>query len=175
LFEQFMRQPTSAVGLVVQSDSPRRTNLIGRAIGQALRRGDTVLLKGELGAGKTHLARGIAEGAECTVPARSPTFVLVNEYPGRLKVSHCDLYRTGGLDEVEELALEERLQSGALVVEWPERAAQLMPEDALLVEIEVDAESELRTMILTAGGQRAAGLASRAAAIFEALEASESR
>lgn len=174
MFEQFMQQAQPAVGLVVQSDSTERTHMVGLAIGEALRRGNTVLLKGELGAGKTHLARGIAEGAGCKVPARSPTFVLVNEYPGRLKVSHCDLYRTGSLDEVDELALGERLADGALLVEWPERAAELMPEDALLIEIEVDPETEVRTMTLIAGGPMAASLASRAAAIMDAMVAGES-
>ncbi|HIN15987.1 MAG TPA: tRNA (adenosine(37)-N6)-threonylcarbamoyltransferase complex ATPase subunit type 1 TsaE, partial [Dehalococcoidia bacterium] len=85
--------PTPALLLV--SDSELETVRIGSAIGQALRSGDTVLLSGELGAGKTRLVHGMAEGIESTITARSPTFVIVNEYPGRIRLSHCDLYRIG--------------------------------------------------------------------------------
>ena len=77
--------------LLLVSDSESDTIRIGNAMGHAIRTGDTVLLSGDLGAGKTRLVHGMAEALESTVPARSPTFVIVNEYPGRLHLSHCDL------------------------------------------------------------------------------------
>ena len=165
----FPLMPSQAQGLAVESHSEADTVLIGRAIGEALRRGDVVLLMGDLGAGKTQMVRGMAIGTESDVPARSPTFVIVNEYKGRIRLSHCDLYRVAGPDEVEELALEERLSDGALVIEWPERAEGNLPEDALLVQIEFGPGPEDRTMMLTPGGDRAAHLAMRAAAIYESL------
>ena len=154
---------------MVESHSEADTVTVGRAIGEALRRGDVVLLMGDLGAGKTQMVRGMAVGIESEVPARSPTFVLVSEYRGRMRLSHCDLYRVGSLEEVDELALEERLTDGALAVEWPERAAGHLPEDALLVQIEFGEGPEDRTIVLTPGGDRAAHLAMRAAAIYESL------
>lgn len=163
--------PSQAQGLMVETHSEAETITVGRAIGEALRSGDVVLLMGELGAGKTQMARGMAIGIGSTVPARSPTFVLVNEYRGRIRLSHCDLYRIAGPDEVEELALEERLTDGALAIEWPERAGGSLPDDALLVQIDPGAGDEDRTILLTPGGDRAAHLAMRAAAIYESLSA----
>ncbi len=161
--------PSQAQGLAVESRSEAETVMIGRAIGEALRRGDVVLLMGELGAGKTQMVRGMAVGIESEVPARSPTFVLVNEYRGRIRLSHCDLYRVASPNEVEELALEERLIDGALAIEWPERANGNFPEDALLVQIDFGEGDDDRTILLTPGGDRAAHLAMRAAAIYESL------
>lgn len=156
---------------MVESHSEADTVMIGRAIGEALRRGDVVLLMGDLGAGKTQMVRGMAIGIESEVPARSPTFVIVNEYRGRIRLSHCDLYRVAGPDEVEELALEERLSDGALAIEWPERADGNFPHDALLIQIEFGEEPDDRTIHLTPGGDRAAHLAMRSAAIYESLSA----
>ena len=72
---------------MVESHSEADTVMVGRAIGEALRRGDVVLLMGELGAGKTQMVRGMARGIESKEPARSPTFVIVNEYRGRIRLS----------------------------------------------------------------------------------------
>jgi tRNA threonylcarbamoyladenosine biosynthesis protein TsaE len=156
---------------VVVSSSEQTTQLLGRAIGESLRSGDVVLLTGELGAGKTCMVHGMAAGIGSTAPARSPTFVLVNEYQGRIKLSHADLYRVDNPMEARELALDESLQGGALVVEWPERAAGELPEDRLLLQIEVDPATEIRTIVITPFGQRASRLATRASATFDILEA----
>ena len=157
--------------LLLTSDSESDTIRIGNAIGQALRTGDTVLLSGELGAGKTRLVSGMAEGIESTISARSPTFVIVNEYPGRIRLSHCDLYRVGSADEVQELALDERLLDGALVVEWPEVGMGILPPDAMYLKF-IDGDHEQQRLItFTSTGQLSAGLLSRSAAVFEALDA----
>ncbi len=161
--------PTPALLLV--SDSELETVRIGSAIGQALRSGDTVLLSGELGAGKTRLVHGMAEGIESTITARSPTFVIVNEYPGRIRLSHCDLYRIGSVDEVEELALDERLADGALVVEWPEVGAGALTQDALYMKLVNGEHEDQRLITFTPTGPRSAGLLSRSAAVFEAVDA----
>ena len=163
--------PGPAPALLLVSDSELETVRIGSAIGHALRTGDTVLLSGELGAGKTRLVHGMAEGIESTIPARSPTFVIVNEYPGRIRLSHCDLYRIGSADEVGELALDERLTDGALVVEWPEVGADALPQDVLYLKFVNGEHEEQRLITFTATGPRSAGLLSRSAAVFEALDA----
>ncbi|MCZ6539720.1 MAG: tRNA (adenosine(37)-N6)-threonylcarbamoyltransferase complex ATPase subunit type 1 TsaE [Chloroflexi bacterium] len=165
--------PGTGVGpaLLLVSDSELETVRIGNAIGHALRIGDTVLLSGELGAGKTRLVHGMADGIESAIPARSPSFVIVNEYPGRIRLSHADLYRIGSVDEVEELALDERLTDGALVVEWPEVGANALPRDVLYMKFVNGEHEEQRLITFTPTGPRSAGLLSRAAAVFEVLDA----
>ena len=169
--DQRTYRPPIAAAKVVVSPSEQITRLLGRAIGESLRSGDVVLLTGELGAGKTCMVHGMAAGIGSTAPARSPTFVLVNEYQGRIKLSHADLYRVDNPIEVRELALDESLLGGALVVEWPERAARELPEDRLLLQIEVDPDTEIRTIVVTPFGQQASRLAARVSATFDILEA----
>jgi tRNA threonylcarbamoyl adenosine modification protein YjeE len=113
----------------------------------------------------------MAEGIESTITARSPTFVIVNEYPGRIRLSHCDLYRIGSVDEVEELALDERLADGALVVEWPEVGAGALTQDALYMKLVNGEHEDQRLITFTPTGPRSAGLLSRSAAVFEAVDA----
>lgn len=103
-------------------DGPEATETIGRRLGDELRIGDVVALFGDLGAGKTTLARGILAGLGHDGEVASPTFPIVIPYDGlRLPAWHVDLYRLGNPAEIEELALDEALQDGALIVEWPER------------------------------------------------------
>ena len=166
-----IHRPAVAAAKVVVSSSEETTRLLGRAIGESLRAGDVVFLAGELGAGKTCMVHGMAAGVGSSAPARSPTFVLVNEYQGRLKLSHADLYRIENPAEARELALDESLHGGALVVEWPERAAGELPEDRLLLQIDVNPATEVRTIVITPFGHRASRLAVRASAAFDILEA----
>jgi tRNA threonylcarbamoyladenosine biosynthesis protein TsaE len=116
------------------------TERLGRWLGETARRGDALLLGGDLGAGKTTLARGLARGLGIDVPVTSPTFTLVNEYEGRLRLFHFDLYRLGG-GEIEATGLHEYWDEprGVCAIEWPERlddgAARLAPEAALAVRL----------------------------------------
>ena len=107
------------------------TDTFGRRLAVRLAPGDIVLLSGDLGAGKTALARGILTGLGHAGEVPSPTFTLVQSYelPGvRLPVWHVDLYRLDDPNEVEELGLDEILADGALIIEWPERASGRWPE-----------------------------------------------
>lgn len=107
------------------------TDTFGRRLAARLVPGDVVLLSGDLGAGKTALARGILAGLGHVGEVPSPTFTLVQSYevPGvRLPVWHVDLYRLEDSGEVEELGLDEILVDGALIIEWPERAGGRWPE-----------------------------------------------
>lgn len=111
--------------LTVQLATTEDTERLGQDLALALVKGDLVALSGDLGAGKSTLARGlirtIANDAAYEVP--SPTFTIVQSYPElRLPVSHVDLYRLSSADEVDELGLDEALEDGAVLVEWPERA-----------------------------------------------------
>ena len=146
----------NALSLV--SDSESCTEAIGREIGALLSVGDAILLYGEMGAGKTCMARGIAVGAESEVSARSPTFIILAEYPGRVRLFHCDLYRVAGVAEVLDLALEETLDRGALVVEWPENAEGALPEDVLEIRINPVHSSGNRSISFSASGTKSRAL-----------------
>lgn len=118
-----------------------------------------MLLIGELGAGKTRFVQGVVEGIGLDEPARSPTFVLVNEYEGRVRLLHSDLYRLASAAEVEDLGLLEQVEEGAaLAVEWADRARSAFPDDALVVTIEAPAAADARKLTLEAGGERSARL-----------------
>ncbi len=116
----------------------RATAEFGADIAAALRTGDVILLEGELGAGKTTLARALlralAGDPELEVP--SPTFTLVQTYATRIAVAHVDLYRLGSPDEVDELGLDEAARSGAVIVEWPQRAAGRLPAEAATITLD---------------------------------------
>jgi tRNA threonylcarbamoyl adenosine modification protein YjeE len=112
------------------------TGQLGAAIARGLAPGDAVALWGELGAGKTTLARAILRALGVTGEVPSPTFTLVQPYETpRLKVSHYDLYRLKQAREMAELGLDDALEDGAVLVEWPERAPESLPPDALHVRL----------------------------------------
>jgi tRNA threonylcarbamoyladenosine biosynthesis protein TsaE len=139
--------------LALRSVSPAETRRIGARLGRLLQPGDVLLLQGELGAGKTMLAQGIGQGLKVREPVKSSSFVLMNEYHGRLTVYHADLYRLSDPLEVADLALEEVAAPGVLIVEWPERAWEELPAEHLLVRIE-EARARERTLTLEARGPR---------------------
>ncbi len=119
------------------------TAALGARIAAALRPGDLIALGGDLGAGKTTLARSILSALGVTETMPSPTFTLVQRYDtSRLTVHHYDLYRIEDPRELDELGLEEALDQGAVLIEWPERAGGRLPEPSLTVTLTmIDAQS----------------------------------
>jgi tRNA threonylcarbamoyladenosine biosynthesis protein TsaE len=133
--------------LITRSEA--ETHEAGRALGGGLRAGDVVLLRGDLGMGKTVFARGVAAGLGID-PERvhSPTFTLVNHYRGRLPVYHVDLYRIDAPPDLDEIGLEEVLGGdGVALVEWPERLGPYHPDRFLEVRISDRGGSERRIEI----------------------------
>ncbi len=137
------------------SRSPEQTRRIGMRLGSVLEAGELVCLQGELGAGKTTLVQGMAQGWGSLDPVSSPTFVLVNEYrrPDGGLLFHMDAYRLESGAEAAELDLDWMLAEGALVVEWPERVQSVLPSEALHVYLDAVAE-EHRQMRFNARGAR---------------------
>ncbi|MCH6556413.1 MAG: tRNA (adenosine(37)-N6)-threonylcarbamoyltransferase complex ATPase subunit type 1 TsaE [Chloroflexi bacterium] len=143
------------------SRGPGETRRLGARLGRLLRPGDTVLLSGDLGAGKTVFVQGIARGMGFQGSVSSKSFVLLGEYQGReCKLYHADLFRLEAPGQAEELALDEYCTDGVLVAEWPERAPHVFPPDSLRVRFEVTGE-RTRGLILEAKGERARELCRR--------------
>jgi len=121
-------------------------------LGELLQGGELLLLSGQLGSGKTCLTQGVAWGIGVKEHARSPTFVLVSEYQGRVPLYHVDLYRIDELMEMEELGLEEYFQRrGVCVIEWAEKATLLLPQENLSITLETTGPQE-RLIGLSARG-----------------------
>ena len=138
----------------VISHSPEETQAIGRILGSSAEAGDIFLLVGGLGAGKTCLTQGIVWGLGVDEYARSPTFVLVSQYQGRLTLYHMDLYRLDTIEEIIDLGLDEYLYGdGVCVVEWAEKAAEVFPEQHVLVRLDYIDETS-RRLTLTGSGVR---------------------
>lgn len=139
--------------LEMASRSPEETQRIGRLLGNKAQPGDVFLLTGPLGAGKTCLAQGIAWGLGVQEYARSPTFVLVTRYQGRLTIHHVDLFRIDGSLEAQDLGLEEHLGGeGVCMVEWADKAPELFPQESLWIDLRYgNAQSERRMRLHTRG------------------------
>ena len=124
--------------VVIQSKSTSQTIRLGKSIGNRLRSGDVVALTGELGAGKTQFIKGLATGAGVGKPTyvSSPSFTLINEYPGRIPFCHVDLFRLESEKEAEGLGLEDYLHGGGITaIEWADKIPSLLPKEMLSIHI----------------------------------------
>lgn len=146
--------------LTVSSDGVDATRRLGRDIGRAIGSALLISLTGTLGCGKTAFVQGLAEGLD--VPREyyvtSPTFTLINEYPGRLPLYHVDLYRLDDPVALEDLGLGEILAAeGVVAVEWAEKLPAAETDRGLIIRFAIR-EGDLRTIVLKAGGQPASSL-----------------
>jgi tRNA threonylcarbamoyladenosine biosynthesis protein TsaE len=122
--------------LEIITGSPEETREFGARLGELSRPGDSYLLVGKLGAGKTCLVQGIARGLGIKEYAASPSFVVVRELYGRLPLYHMDFYRLDNLEEIADLGLDDYFYGkGVSVVEWAEKGLSLLPPEHLLIEM----------------------------------------
>jgi tRNA threonylcarbamoyladenosine biosynthesis protein TsaE len=138
----------------IVSSSPADTSALGRSLASVARPGDLLCLWGDLGAGKTHLAKAFGAGLGVTATITSPSFVLMSEYEGRIPLFHVDLYRLA--DATEAIAgglLDDRWSSGVTLIEWPDRMGGALPLERLDVTIG-GAGDEPRDIEVTAHGDR---------------------
>lgn len=141
-----------------ETASADETRQVGAAVASVLEAGDVVLLVGGLGAGKTTFVQGVAAALGVAEPVTSPTFTLCQVYEGRLRLLHADLWRLERVAEVVDLALDEELaEGGVLLAEWGEGAADLYGAEALVVELSEGDEATTRVIRLEPHGERWAG------------------
>jgi len=154
-----MSAPREAVRAHV-TRSPEATRALGRALGEALFAGAFVALVGELGSGKTVLVQGIAEALGAGGSVSSPSFVIVNEYRGRIPVFHVDLYRIGDARSLADLGYRELFYGdGVALVEWADRVPELLPADRLTATLSFEGPSDRRVTLAATGPLHAAALA----------------
>jgi tRNA threonylcarbamoyladenosine biosynthesis protein TsaE len=141
--------------VTITSHTPRQTEEIGSLLGSMLAKGDIIALAGELGTGKTTLVRGMARGIGLEEgEVASPSFTLVNEYEGPLRLFHVDLYRLADEKELIGIDYEEYLQAdGVVVIEWADRIPQAIPADALWITLRY-LGTERREIVLRSQGDR---------------------
>ncbi|MCR5732087.1 MAG: tRNA (adenosine(37)-N6)-threonylcarbamoyltransferase complex ATPase subunit type 1 TsaE [Sphaerochaetaceae bacterium] len=121
------------------SKNEKETQEIGRKVAQKINKGSVISLRGSLGAGKTVFAKGFAKELGIEEAIVSPTFTLVQEYDGKLKMYHLDLYRLSGEDEFESMGGEDFLYSdGVALIEWSEKIEDMLPDDTIYINITIN-------------------------------------
>ena len=131
--------------------SPDDTAALARLIAPLMRGGDTILLRGDIGAGKTHFARALIQHLQAatgqTEDVPSPTFTLVQTYDvGNNEIWHADLYRLTSEDEIEELGLRDAFDSAICLIEWPERLGRMRPVNAIELDFQPGGDPDERTL-----------------------------
>lgn len=131
--------PNTMFDIPNTSRGPDETIAIGRQIAAQVRTGDVIALHGELGAGKTCLVKGLAQGLGVTQEVTSPTYTLIHEYHGRVPLYHVDLYRLDSLPQALVIGIEDYLPAadGVTVIEWAEKIADLLPPGTIQVRLEI--------------------------------------
>lgn len=148
--------------MTITTTSARETEALGRRLGALLRSGDVIALSGDLGAGKTALAHGIAGGVGASGYVASPTFTLVREYSGPVPIYHVDLYRLDTPQQIEDIGLDEMLERpGIVVIEWAEKADGWLPKEHLWVTIRFMDDGDTRQIAFVPNGARYETVASR--------------
>lgn len=123
--------------------SAQETEQLGQRLGQRLKPGAVIAYSGDLGAGKTAFTRGLARGLGIEDPITSPTYTIVNEYPGKIPLFHFDMYRLGSSEDLFDIGWEDYLtRGGVIAVEWSERVEDALGEVEKLIRIHIRRDPE---------------------------------
>ncbi len=128
---------------IFYTNSGKETEKLGEKFAKNLKKGDIVGFSGELGSGKTTFIKGIVKKL-CNLQAISPSFVLINEYHGKIPIFHIDLYRLENEREIEGINWEEYIGKGIILIEWVEKIKKNLPENLILVKIEILGDNNKR-------------------------------
>ncbi len=141
--------------MTIESFSPQQTESIGFELGQKAKAGDIYCLSGDLGVGKTVFTRGFAKGLGVEEEyITSPTFTIINEYEGRLNLYHFDVYRIGSIEEMDDTGYEEYFfGDGVCLIEWAELIEEIIPPEAVWINIEKDLDKGFDYRRITFGGK----------------------
>ncbi len=133
---------------MVVTKSAEETIQLGKKIGASLKPKDILALIGPLGAGKTTLVQGIAQGLDVKDYVTSPTFIIINEYKGRVPFYHVDLYRLNNVEEIEDLGIEEYFKrNGVCVIEWAEKLEGLRPKSGHQIDLQILSDNERKICV----------------------------
>lgn len=136
------------------TNNEKETKKIGKLLGDNVQPGQIILLKGDLGSGKTRFVKGIAASLNSTKEVSSPTYNLINEYPGKMTLYHMDLYRLDNENDLLNIGFEDYLyREGIIAIEWPELAYDFLPADFLLIDFKIVSENK-RKLKLKAKGEK---------------------
>ena len=140
--------------MVKETFTPEETKQFGFELGKNAKSGDIYCLDGDLGVGKTIFTQGFAKGLDVEDEyITSPTFTIINEYEGRLKLYHFDVYRIGSLEEMDDTGYEDYFfGDGVCLVEWAKLIDELIPKEAVWIKIEKDLEKGFEYRKITVGG-----------------------
>ena len=130
---------------VIRTNSPQQTREAGRKLGESCSGGEVIALIGDLGSGKTQFAKGLAAGLGVNSPdsLTSPTFVIINEYPGRLTFYHIDAYRLKGPGDLEALGVDDFVASGGVTaIEWADLVSDWLPPETLTIRFALTGETQ---------------------------------
>jgi tRNA threonylcarbamoyladenosine biosynthesis protein TsaE len=132
-----LKNRMSIMELVFETQNIEQTEKLGKSLGKCLSKGDFVALTGDLGAGKTAFTKGVAKGLGIKDDVTSPTFTIINEYPGPVPLAHMDVYRLKSLQELENIGFDDYLDGYVVVMEWADKVKELLPEDVLWIDFKV--------------------------------------
>lgn len=141
--------------MTIESFSPQQTEKIGFELGQKAKEGDIYCLSGDLGVGKTVFTRGFAKGLGVEEEyITSPTFTIINEYDGRFKLYHFDVYRIGSIEEMDDTGYEDYFfGDGVCLIEWAELVEEIIPPEAVWIKIEKDLDKGFDYRRIIFGGK----------------------
>lgn len=147
--------------MLFNSVSPEDTEKLGELLGSVVKKGTVICLIGDLGTGKTEFTKGLAKGLEVSDYVTSPTFIIINEYKGRLPLYHFDVYRINDIDEMFEIGYEEYVYGdGVSVIEWSDLIEEIIPDENIRVTISKDMEMgmDYRNITIEAKGEKNYGI-----------------